>query len=90
MLARVVTPFSPAMRVAGTYTACTSCRRTFRSTSVESTKIHPPGFTASSYLSSDGRFITISTSGWSTMGEETGSSPMTTEQLAVPPRISGP
>ena len=38
-------------------------RRTLRSTIVESTKIAPPGTTASSYLSSEGWFITISMSG---------------------------
>lgn len=41
-------------------------------------------------MSNEGRFIAISTSGFATIGEPTGSSLRMTEQFAVPPLISGP
>ena len=50
----------------------------------------PPGLTCSSNLSSEGRFIATTTSALFTSGEATGLSETITEQLAVPPRISGP
>ncbi len=50
----------------------------------------PPGCTFGSNFSSDGRFIATSTLGWLTTGEPMRRSDTTTEQLAVPPRISGP
>ena len=50
----------------------------------------PPGCTMGSNLSRDGRFITMAVVGSVTMGDAMGSSETTTEQLAVPPRISGP
>ena len=50
----------------------------------------PPGTVVGSYLSSEGRFMAMSVSGVVMMGEPMGSSERMTEQLAVPPRISGP
>ena len=61
-----------------------------REISVLSTKILPPGSTASSYLSSEGKFMATRQSGFATMGEPTGVSLIMIEQFAVPPRISGP
>ena len=58
--------------------------------SEESTKTVPPAATAGSNLSIDGSFMTIRTFGWAMIGEPTGSSETITEQLQVPPRISGP
>ena len=56
----------------------------------ELTKMEPPGTTASSNFSREGRFMTISEVGRVTRGESISSSESMTEQLAVPPRISGP
>ena len=50
----------------------------------------PPGTTASRNFSSEGWFITTSMFGSTTKGEPMGASESVTEQLAVPPRISGP
>src|SRR3972149_2372679 len=50
----------------------------------------PPGRTRGSNFSSEGRFMTIATSGSATTGEPMGSSEMTTVHVAVPPRCSGP
>ena len=57
---------------------------------VVSTMIVPPSTTSVSNASSDGWFMTTSTLGWSTSGVPMRSLEMLTEQLAVPPRISGP
>ena len=50
----------------------------------------PPDFTIGSNLSNEGPFIAITMSGAVTSGEPIGSSEIHTEQLHVPPRISGP
>jgi hypothetical protein len=50
----------------------------------------PPEATIGSYLSRDGRFMTMAALGLRTSGEPISSSGTTTVQLAVPPRISGP
>ena len=55
-----------------------------------STRTQPPSATSPSNISSDGWFIATSTFGCSTVGEPMRSLQMFTEQLAVPPRISGP
>ena len=60
------------------------------STKSESNIIKPPGATISSNLSKEGLFITTTVSGLVTIGDPTGESDRTTEQLAVPPLISGP
>ena len=49
-----------------------------------------PGLTSPANFSSDGRFIATSTSASVTMGVPTGWPEITTPQLAVPPRCSGP
>ena len=67
-----------------------SVRSQVLGTSDESTNTHPPGTTLRSNLSSDGRFITMRMSGAVTSGLPIGLSSMLTEQLQVPPRISGP
>ena len=50
----------------------------------------PPGTTSFSNFSRDGRFITTSTSGFTTRGDPMALSEMQTLHEAVPPRISGP
>ena len=57
---------------------------------VASATTTPPGTTASRNFSSEGWFMTTSMFGSTTSGDPTGSSDSVTEQLAVPPRISGP
>jgi len=54
------------------------------------TTITPPGRTADSNFSSDGRLSTMRACGLRVIGEPTGLSDSTTVQLHVPPRISGP
>ena len=54
------------------------------------TKIMPPGCTSSWNFRREGRFSTMSSEGRAKTGEPTRSVERTTEQLAVPPRISGP
>jgi hypothetical protein len=51
---------------------------------------NPPGLSIGSNRSIDGLFITMAVVGSVTMGDPIGSADITTEQLAVPPRISGP
>ena len=89
-LARPFSPASSARAVAGTAHTVTPGISGMRGTSVLSTITKPPGCTLCSNLSSDGWFMTTSTSGLSTSGLPMGSSEMHTLQLAVPPRISGP
>ena len=65
----------------------------FTSSSIidELRKRHPPGATLSTYLRYEGRFIAITMSIlFSNTGDPIGSSETVTEQLAVPPRCSGP
>src|SRR5215207_4186836 len=50
----------------------------------------PPIASVSSYLSNDGKFKAMASGGFLTSGEPISSSAITTVQLAVPPRISGP
>ena len=50
----------------------------------------PPFLTLSWNLNRLGVFIAMRQSGTAMMGDATSFSSMTTEQLAVPPRISGP
>ena len=50
----------------------------------------PPETTPASNLDREGSLRAISSVGWANTGEPTGLSERTTEQLAVPPRISGP
>jgi hypothetical protein len=50
----------------------------------------PPSRISGSNFSSDGRFIATTARGDRITGEPTGLSEITTVQLAVPPRISGP
>ena len=52
--------------------------------------ISPPFLSSGSNLGKEGSFIIITVSGSDTMGVYTSPSVTTTEQLAVPPRISGP
>ncbi len=54
------------------------------------TTMMPPGRTASSNLSSEGRFRAMRPWGDLLMGDPMGRSESTTVQLQVPPRISGP
>ena len=54
------------------------------------TSSRPPGFTLLSNLSREGLFMARTVSAWAISGLATGLSETTTEQLAVPPRISGP
>ena len=68
----------------------TSARVTLRSIRELLTMMTPPGTTLSSNLTSEGPFMATSRVGRATMGEAMGFSEMMTEQLAVPPRISGP
>ena len=56
----------------------------------ESRIIKAPGFNCFSNFSIEGWFRQITTSASLTTGDPIGSSEKTTEQLAVPPRISGP
>lgn len=50
----------------------------------------PLGTTVGSNFKREGRFMAMSSVGSRTMGQMMGSEEMTTQQLAVPPRISGP
>ena len=50
----------------------------------------PPGWMAAWNFAREALFITIQHPGWDTMAKGISSSEMTTEQLAVPPRISAP
>src|SRR3990170_7922102 len=88
--ARRLSPISSAMEIAGTIVESTSARLGDRSTSEAFTTSVPPDRTSDSYLSSDGRFITITAAGLRTIGEPISSSLTMTTQCAVPPRISGP
>lgn len=58
--------------------------------SVLSKKTFPPGRTSLTNLSNDGWLSATRISGVSTSGEPIGVSEMQTEQLQVPPLISGP
>jgi hypothetical protein len=55
-----------------------------------STTTMPPGTTASMNLSKEGWFSAMRALGRVTSGLPMGASDRVTEQLAVPPRISGP
>jgi hypothetical protein len=90
MLAPRGFPSSSAISLAGTRTTRTSVRAGSRLISDVLSTISPPGLTSGSNLSSEGRFMASSARGCWTTGEPTGRSPITTVQLQVPPRISGP
>ena len=74
----------------GTYSAFTSERSTFLLTTELLTSTRPPLTTVGANLSMEGPFMAINSVGKLNTGEPTGLSESTTEQLAVPPRISGP
>ena len=78
------------MAVAGSETTRTPSMAGTSGTMVASATTTPPGTTASRNFSSEGWFMTTSMFGSTTSGDPTGSSDSVTEQLAVPPRISGP
>ena len=91
MLAPRGLPSSLAISLAGTLTTVdVVARRASRSMSDVLMSSSPPGRTSGSNLSSDGRFMASTARGDRITGEPTGRSEITTVQLQVPPRISGP
>ena len=83
-------PSELAISLAGTLTTVRSVRAGSRLISEELISSSPPGRTSPSNLSSDGKFIASTARGERITGEPTGRSEITTVQLQVPPRISGP
>ena len=83
-------PIFSAMWLQGTYTTSQSSRLDFSSMMLLLTSSSPPGLTSLWNLSMEGRFMASTVSAMEISGEATGLSETTTEQLAVPPRISGP
>ena len=90
MLAALGLPHSMATSLAGTGTTVTSVRCGRRLMREVLTTMTPPGRTASSNLSREGRFKAMRPWGDLLMGDPMGRPDSTTVQLQVPPRISGP
>jgi len=90
MLAALRLPTELAISFAENLITVTSSRSDCRLISDELISSTPPSRTSPSNLSSEGRFMASTARGVRITGEPTGRSEITTVQLQVPPRISGP
>src|ERR1019366_2236550 len=90
MLAACLAPDSAAASLAGTAISSMSLRVASRVTRLLLVNKRPPAFILGLKASMEGLFMIISDSGELITGDPIGSSEITTVQLAVPPRISGP